>query len=247
VKVKGHRPTILIKDFIATRLGGAAVRLAKRAIEIERANPYSGKAPGALDVKAQLPHLFVMELAASAVILSIAALEGTINELFTEARGRFGNSVERRGNLSPESQVRWHALWQRGIPGQGYNVLEKGQIALELADLAPLPEGRGPVQHVSAVMSLRNALVHSVPSFQPHGRDLPQSERGSLENQLRGKFELSTMVAETEPFMWKRCLSAGCAKWAVETEVSYRNALYAALGIGAQGSISWDRPCEYWP
>ena len=42
VKAKGHRVDMRVKDFIATRLSGAATRLAKRAMEIEEANPYPG-------------------------------------------------------------------------------------------------------------------------------------------------------------------------------------------------------------
>lgn len=246
MKTKGVRPKTLVKDYIATRLGGAAVNLAKRAIEIEAVNRYSGKPTDALDVRARLPHLFVMELAASAVILSVAALEGIINELFAGARGPFGDRIEPEGNLTAAALTRWHEFWQREIPGRGYNALEKGQLALALADLPTLPEDRGPAQHVKALVNLRNALVHSEPKFLPHGRTLPKNERAPLEQLLDRKFEPSTMVADSEPFIWKRCLSAGCAKWAVETKTAYVNAVYAAMGIGAPGSIVWDRHCAYW-
>lgn len=246
MKAEGRRPTLLVKEFIATRLSGASVNLARRAIEIERAHPYSGKEPRALDVRATVPHQFVMELAASTVIMSVASLEGIINELFTEAGGSFGKDFRARGNLTVHALRRWHEFWKRGIPGRGFNALEKGQLALSLADLAALPEDRGPAQEVKALITLRNALVHSEAKYEPHGRDLPQSERGLLERKVGGKFELSTMVAETAPFVWKRVLGAGCAKWAVETQLAYRNALYAAMGIGAQASINWDGTCAYW-
>lgn len=235
------------KDFIAIRLGGAAVNLARRAIEIERAHPFSGVTPEPLEVKAQLPHLLVMELTASAVIMSIAALEGAITELFAEARGPFRDRATPEGNLTREALERWYAFWQRGIPGRGYNALEKGQLALALADLPMLPEDRAPVQDVKALVTLRNALVHSGPSFQPFGLNLEQNERGTLERVLHRKFEPSTMVAEAEPFVWRRCLSAGCAKWAVETKVAYLNALHETMGIGGKASVLWDRPCPYWP
>lgn len=244
VKAKGHRVDMRVKDFIATRLSGAATRLAKRAMEIEEANPYPGYER---EHHEQLPHLFVMELAASSVIVSIAAIEGIINELFTEVRGSLIQQEQRYGNVSRQAEDRWDAMWQLGIPGRGFNVIEKGKIALVLADQPPLPEDSGSVQQLATLLSLRNSLVHSEPSYQLHGRDLPLAERGTLERRLHGKFALSTMVAETDPFLWRRCLSAGCAQWAVQTEVDYINDLYAALGINSRSEIIWENVEGLWP
>ncbi len=231
-------PQISVKDSITSRLICAAIAPAREAIRIEAAHAYPGR--DFRSVEEELPHLQVMELAATAVVMSIAATESQLNELFTGASDELSKSMRRRPreNVTPGAELRWARMWEHGIPGRGYSALEKCQIALELADIPPLPSDRGSVQQFRALLALRNALVHAEPKYEPHAPIL-QKDRGKLEQLLADKFVLSTMTSPHAPFVWRRCLSAGCAKWAVETQTALMNDFYAAIGSSAKSSVRW--------
>jgi hypothetical protein len=95
---------------------------------------------------------------------------------------------------------------------------------------------------MKALISLRNALVHSEPKARPHGSDFLPRERNKLEKKLAGKFAPSIMVPEDAPFIWQRCLGPGCAKWSAETESAFVNDFFKELGIPITREIVWDRP-----
>jgi hypothetical protein len=180
-----------------------------------------------------------MEFAASTVIMSVAALEGILNEMISGADDSLSNAGVARSTTQRAIDRRWARLWQRDVPGRGFNALEKVQILLEIADIDPLPTDHGSAQQLFALIRLRNELIHSEPTYEPHVPFGPQSNRGKLEKLLSGKFELSTVLPVTVPFVWARCLSAGCARWAVETEIAVRNDLNKALGVPITISAPW--------
>jgi hypothetical protein len=235
-----RKPEIRVTDYVTSRLCGAAFKNAKLAMAEEKSKPAGFQTNEPYDDPCVLS---VMEFAASAVIMSVAALEGIVNELFAEAVKR--SRGEGLGMpVSGERAVverRWAAMWRRGMSKPGYTIADKLQSLVELSDLEPLPTSRGSLQHLAALVHLRNRLVHAEPVTQKHAPFRPIAERGELEKLLSGKFEPSTLLPITVPFVWARCLSAGCAKWAVETRVAVRNDLYAALGIGSQSTVIWDR------
>jgi len=181
----------------------------------------------------------VIEQTIGAVIVGVASVEGMINEIFSEAAGTLPRRDLMR-NVDRKSYMRWAQLWNDGAVDRGLNALEKCQLALAEANLPPLANDRSAVENMKALIALRNELVHSEPKFRPHGPRLPQRERDPLERKLRGKFKPNQLVPEHAPFMWQRCLGAGCAKWSVETLSAFENEFFAALGIPIHSEIQWD-------
>ena len=228
---------LLVKTHISPRLSAAGVMMATLATEHEASKPHGFQTNEPYE---DVTVLRVMEFAASAVVMSVAALEGILNEIFSEATDSFAKSTRRR-ERSPEAdraEARWAAMWKRGVPGRGYNALDKVQILFELADQDPLPE-KGAAQNLRALITLRNELVHSQTIVQPHAPFGPDKDRGSIEKLLASKFEPSRLLPVTVPFVWARCLSAGCARWAVDTRIAVGNEIHGLLGTGISGMAPW--------
>lgn len=229
-----------IKDYIAQRLESASILFAKHATEVE-GTFVSSKTE--LIAKQTAMHNRVQEYASGAVIMAVAGIEGMVNELLSESCCDFARSIPSStpmSNVSEKVQDRWASLWNRQVPGKGFNALDKCQIALAIADLDTLPDDKGSVQNLKLLITLRNRLVHSEPSFTPNGPELSQKERDSLERKLTGKFEPCQIASEYSPFIWERCLGAGCAQWAVTTALDFGNDFYKSLGIPIQHKVpSW--------
>lgn len=216
---------INVIDPIAFTLESAAQRFARHAIELENESRWDG---GVFPDDRPPPVLnMIQQYTIGAITVAVAGIEGLINELVTGADRRPASMQV--PNLTPAAQRRWSKLWARDIPGPGYNALEKIQVALTTADLPSFPEDRNPAQDLRVLIRLRNELVHSVPKARRHGG--PVAARDSLEKRLLGKFRPSTVVPESFPFIWYRCLSADCARWAVYTAADVRNELLKTLGV----------------
>jgi hypothetical protein len=232
--------TALIKDYIAQRLETASIQLARHATEIEDGYIWSG---GELTYEQIALHNRVQEYVSGAVIMAVAGVEGMVNELLADSSCDFARSMPSTtpmSNVDDRAQDRWANLWKQGVPGKGFNALEKCQIALATADLPPLREDQGSTQQFKLLLTLRNRLVHSEPAFTHNGPNIQQSELDPLERKLRGKFTPCQMVPDHYPFIWARCLGAGCAQWAVSTAIGFGNDFYRALGIPIQHEVpSW--------
>jgi hypothetical protein len=162
-----------------------------------------------------------------------------INEILAGSADRFPRRDSMR-NVDAKAYARWARLWNDGAFDRGLNALEKCGVALAVADLPPLPSDRRAVEDMKALIALRNELVHSEPKFRPHGADLSQKERDALERKLTSKFEDNDLVPKHAPFIWQRCLGAGCAKWSVETASEFQNVFFSLLGIPIHSEIRWE-------
>lgn len=230
-------PKALVSDPIASTLSSASVGFAGRAVELSKGRAWRGD--GEFTIEHEIPNRRVMEQTIGAIIVAVAAVEGMINEIFAGSADSFPRR-DLMSNVDQRSYARWARLWNEGVVDRGLNALEKCQFALAVADLPALPNDRSPVEDLKALIALRNELVHSEPKFRPHGSDLTQRERDSLERKLTGKFELNELVPKHAPFIWQRCLGAGCAKWSVETASAFQNEFFSALGIPIRSEIRWD-------
>jgi len=172
-----------------------------------------------------------MEQTIGAVIVSVASIEGLINEILSGPNDRLVDKGNLQ-NVSDQAYLRWGRLWKDGAFDK-QNALEKCQLALSVADLEPLPRDRGAVQDLKLLISLRNEIVHSEPKYRADGKDLPEKDRDKLERSLKSKFEPNQLVPQSAPFIWQRCLGAGCAQWCVETESAFQSPV-RSTGISIQ-------------
>ena len=175
----------------------AATIFRDQLIELERAN--AGKEWGS----------FIEEIrsyGSACILSSTAALEALINELFI-APNRLHHS------LTDFETEFWGT---KGIERKP--ILKKYQIALDKLVQPRLDEGTSPFWEASAVIDLRNALVHFKPMWDP-----VRKRPVDFETNLKGKFELSPFYNSDADFVAARCISASCATWVIKSVFAFIN------------------------
>lgn len=138
------------------------------------------------------------------VLFSVAALEADANEIFIDAEINF---PDRDSDVVNEV---WRLLEMKTI-------LEKYDTALFLRKKEHLDKGITVYKDTHSLIKLRNLLVH----FKPEWTD-EKIEHAKIEKRLTGKFKLSPFLPPSAEFFPRRCMSHGCADWAVKTVVSFR-------------------------
>ena len=176
-----------------------------------------------------------------AVLASVAFLEAAINELF------YASSDSELGHdgLDADFKQRLSALWMVETFRRGARLLEKYQVALQLAGRTPFQKGTSPYQEAKLLVNLRNALVHFVPTTVPikgkPGVEIPLDEFGK---QLQGKFPENPWKAKhplvstglhsekaTWPFFPEGCLGSGCAFWGAQTALAFADKFFNILKL----------------
>jgi len=164
------------------------------------------------------------------IFASVSFLEATINELFADTV----DNLEAVKQLNPEVRALMADMWKLKVPRTArYSTLEKFQIALILARKQQFDTGQSPYQDVALLVELRNALVHYEPEWvttiseaEPEAVTIQK-----LEKKLEGKFQLNPMTGEGDTFFPDRCLSHGCAKWAVTSSVKFADEFFSRMGL----------------
>jgi hypothetical protein len=158
------------------------------------------------------------------IFSAVSFLEGQINEVFTDAaddRRDFIHNLGDRIFLLAE-------MWNLDVPRTaGYPILKKYEIALALAQKEPLDRGALSYSDAKLLIRLRNALIHYEPLSSTSSAKSSQSE----EQKFRGKFPINPLTGSKTPFFPERCLGHGCAKWAVESSVTFVDQFCSKLGI----------------
>lgn len=170
-------------------------------------------------------------LAVSIVMSCVSFLEASINELFMDASENPQGITQ---DLSKATIKLFAQMWRRGIPRTAnYNIIEKYQIALTLAKKQEFDLGILLLQNITVLIKLRNALVH----FEPESVvtksliETTQIKRQKLEAQLKGKFVENSYTGKDNPFFPDKCLSTGCASWAISSCISFTDEFFIKMGI----------------
>lgn len=140
------------------------------------------------------------------IMSAAAALEALINELFITAGSL-------RATLQDFDVEFWGSSARRGI--EGLPILEKYQRALNLLGVALLDETAPVYADARWLIELRNALVHFKPIW-----DSERKRTIELSEALRDRFPLSPFVDTGADFVTMKCMSGGCANWAIAAVVS---------------------------
>lgn len=200
----------------------SAYLFAKRSDQIEK--KYNGK----------FSHELLTEYWANvtaSIFAAVSFLEATINELFADAGQQYGENP-----LDSDTKALMADMWKKSIPRTSrYPILEKFDIALILARKPVFDRGKPPAQDVDLVIQLRNNLIHYEPEWvNDEIEDLSMvAAEKKLDKRLRGKFPTSPLMNKSDPFFPNKCLSYGCARWAVESSLAYSDEFYAKLGVPA--------------
>lgn len=146
-----------------------------------------------------------------AIMTSVASVEAHINEFYLDAVDNHLGAIldHNQQNLLAEL---WKPLEQKRVP-----ILEKYQIALAAIKCTKFDTSKGPYQDIDLLINLRNMLVHFKPEW-----DNALKEHKKIEDKLRGKFELNPFLPkENTRFFPFKCLSYGCASWAVKSSIDF--------------------------
>jgi len=226
---------IFVLDRIAQPLSAAACHFARQAHQIEQSVQLDPDPSfsDAVKLHYQTEQSRLIQLAASTVIMTVAGWEADMNErLQICADPRLGTISATQDSLTPEARREWAKLWRAEMKRElNLNPLEKTLKALELAGLESLPLGQGSAQDFALLLRLRDALVHAKPVYRRHGRSVPQKDKDPLEAALCKKFPPSKLAHHGEPYLWRHCLGAGCAVWAVQTVTALHNDVNKRMGI----------------
>jgi hypothetical protein len=145
--------------------------------------------------------------AVSAILSAVAFLEAFVNETFSDAADSPVGTYRTEG-LDTATIDRMRQFWSGGVVTieRSITVLQKYQLALVCADMPQLEAGHEPAQSVTALVALRNALVHFMPETQ--GDDSVHR----LEKVLKGR--LTPNRQGIGPLYPNGVLAAGGASWA---------------------------------
>ncbi|MDA3845644.1 MAG: hypothetical protein PF505_03740 [Vallitaleaceae bacterium] len=178
----------------------------------------------------QLNHMiFVI----NAIISSVSYLEANINELFVEcSENKTGFKSNLRTNMINDSVIEaLERSWKLGVPRTAkFSILNKYDIALALAGIDSIDKSTSVYENADTLIKLRNSLVHYEPEW--INDYLSDSElTNKMAKRLKGKFDLNPLTGEGNPFYPDKCLSHGCAEWAVKTSLEYVDNFSSMFGF----------------
>ena len=156
----------------------------------------------------------------TAAVLSAAGfLEASINELYLELQ-KVTESED--SHLRRELALLVNA-WPQIVSSP---VLQKYQIALTVTDADQYNEEVSPFADAVSLIRLRAALLSYGPEW-----DDGRGRHHVLEERLKDAFPPSPLVSASRPWYPDRCLSAGCARWAVKTVQVFANDFYKRMAL----------------
>lgn len=170
-------------------------------------------------------------LTVSIILSCVCFLESTINELFMDAAEGTDGILR---DMSKANIKMLSKMWKRGIPRTAnYNIVEKYQVALTLTKKKEINLGLEFAQNVSYLIKLRNALIHFEPeTVITKSEKEPESVKiQKLEKHLKGKFDLNKFTGENNLFFPDKCLSVGCAEWAINSALYFTDLFFDTLEL----------------
>ena len=193
----------------------AAVMFRDHLIKLE--TDYTGQAFGSFFEE-------IRSYGSGCIMSATASLEALINELF----------------IAHNSALRAQLLFESEFWGKGgierKPILDKYQLALKMLNQPPLDEHSSPYQDAWGLIELRNALVHYKPTWDPD-----RQRRVELVEVLTGKFALSPFPGAGADFVSEKCMSAGCATWAVATCLALINAFDSRTNLDPKKMIAFKK------
>jgi len=155
----------------------------------------------------------------SSIITAAASLEALINELFI-SEGELHNRIQDFDTFFWGGEEIEKACFffnrKHKITGlERKSALVKYKKAVSLMDRSPLSKKDPEYSAAGTLIGFRNHLIHFKPLWDEERRN------DNLEQSLNGLFALSPFVDKGASFLEKKCMSAGCSQWAVETVVNF--------------------------
>ncbi len=162
----------------------------------------------------------------AAIFSSVAFLEAQINEFFTGV-----NDVHLKSNFSDPHKKNFELAWSI-IGHRRIWCVEKYNIALKCAEKPKFESQSQIMQEIGCLRELRNKLVHYEPRwFSVLHNNLPTKNTREFEIKLVGKFKTNPLTGEGNAFFPSKCLSHGCARWAIENSLAFSDEFFTRMSI----------------
>lgn len=142
------------------------------------------------------------------VMSATACLEAFINEIFMAPHYAL------RSKFVHFEREFWG---KNGIEGR--SILAKYKTALHKLGMPPVDEKSQAFKDAWGLIELRNALIHFKPTWDPDRR-----RKVELVQILNDRYMTSPFVDEGADFITMKSMSAGCARWAVNTVLAFLHA-----------------------
>jgi len=218
-----ERISIKTRTYFSIQHIQSAALFARKSADVERG--YSGTYSGDLIAEHRA-------YVTAAISFAVAFLEALVNELFLDAHEGLPGPNREFDHLTPEVVKALGTCWGPELAWK--SILDKFQEALSVAQKPPLPNGGGTAyENVKLLIGLRNALVHYQPETMTTYSQISDEAVTihKFERKLRRRFALSPLVSSHNAFFPDRCLSHGCAQWAVNSSIEFADQFFAHLGI----------------
>ncbi|OXJ22467.1 hypothetical protein CFB82_40755 [Burkholderia sp. HI2714] len=155
--------------------------------------------------------------ATSAIMMSAAAVEAFVNELFAECRDQ--GAMNHLG-ISTEKAALVARIWTDVPKVEREFVLEKYELALRLLDLPGLDRKSAATKAVDALFALRNSLMHYKLVTREAGNEPEEQRLADFEKKLQGYFVGHAKHSGTKP-----CKGLPGAGYAANSQNEYRSDL----------------------
>jgi len=169
----------------------------------------------------------------NAIFSTVAFLESTINELYSDAADNAYFFVDEKNETLLKTIGE---KWRNENYFDRTRMLNKYQKILEIAG-KPLFDADNPAfSNVRDLIEIRNYLMHYRREWVVVGEgtsDDPRKETRveKLEHLLRHKFVENPLVPENRPFFPDKCFGHGCAEWAVVNSLSFTDQFFEKLEL----------------
>ena len=171
----------------------------------------------------------------NALFSSVAFLESTINELWSDAADNAYFFSDK------DTEALFHAIGEKWNNENYFDrtpLPVKYQKVLEIGNKSLFPEDDPDFSGIKDLIGIRNYLMHYrrewviIPTgtAPDAGTGAPADKFGQ---HLKGRFSENPFAAKNLPFFPDRCLGHGCAEWAVNTSLSFTDRFFSALGLPA--------------
>jgi hypothetical protein len=147
-----------------------------------------------------------------AIMSATAALEANINELFIVRGPELRTALSQPETLS-SFDVRFWGM--KGIEKE--TILDKYKYALKILGKKNTSKNASHYDSAHCLIEMRNSLVHFKPLL-----DVKRRQTSLIEKLKSKGFALNPNLNDSEDdFISTRCMSHGCAEWAVKTVIEF--------------------------
>jgi len=169
----------------------------------------------------------------NAIFSTVAFLESTINELYSDAADNAYFFVDEKNEMLLKTIGE---KWRNENYFDRTQMLNKYQKILEIAGKPRFDADHPAFSNVRDLIEIRNYLMHYrrewvvVEDGQSAG---PRQETRveKLENLLRHKFVENPLAQKNRPFFPDKCFGHGCAEWAVVNSLSFTDQFFERLEL----------------